>query len=170
MALKIRRDTLALISVASLMATSASAEVISLPRKSGAVHTEFKNLLNAQIRQFQNGIGRISIVGESSRNNRCDISFYTNTDTTFVTLAEKGGDFYNEFYIDHPSQSFRPILFQNLIKKEDSTKLSVEQRNGSYAIESKGAELIVSNKNDQGKKTSCSFSISAANFYEGETE
>lgn len=142
--------------------------VVKVPREKGAVHAEFKTMLSDYIKKFESGVGRIALKGEAD-GDQCQVDFYTNDNTTFVTVNVDNGDFYNEFYIDHPSQSFRKILFQNLKMREDGVELEVVKRDGGYSILTDGQQLTVTTKANSGDST-CTFNLAQANFYEGETE
>lgn len=148
----------------------AYAETQSLPRKSGAVHDQFKTMLKQQIQQFKRGVGRIAVEGKSNRKDTCSLNLYTNKQTTFVAMEIENQRFYDEFYIDHPSQSFRPILFQNLEKNGAVSTLSVIKKGGSYSITAADHSLTISSKNGQGNSTSCTFDLKSASYFEGETE
>lgn len=144
--------------------------VIKIPRENGAVHQEFRNLLADKIRQFKSGIGRMEMLGNAD-GTRCIANFYTNLDTTFVTLDVDNGEYYNEFYIDHPTQSFRTVLFQNLTLNDEGTELKVVKRDGDYAIQTDGQRLVVSARDPKDREaTSCTFDLSTARLFEGETE
>ncbi|PIE40885.1 MAG: hypothetical protein CSA49_06220 [Gammaproteobacteria bacterium] len=159
-----------LLVTALLVSPMAFAEnVVKVPRERGAVHSEFKTLLRDQIKAFKNGVGRIALTGKSG-GDQCRVNFYTNESTTFVTVNVDDGHFYNEFYIDHPTQSFRKILFQNLITREDGVELKVVKRHGGYSIITDGQHLTVSTKSNTGKASTCTFNLAQAHFFEGETE
>lgn len=143
--------------------------VVRVPRESGALHQEFKNLLNQQISQFNRGIGRINLIGRAGQR-QCEANFFTNEETTFVTLSVDNQRFYEEFYIDHPSQSFRNILFQNLILNDDGVVLQVVRRDGGYSITTDGDRLMLSAKNERGIESSCEFNLTQAALFEGEME
>lgn len=158
---------------ALLLSSTALAEnVVKVPRESGAVHKEFKTLLADYIKEFKHGVGRISLNGNTDNNKKdqCKVDFFTNEKTTFVTVNVDDGNFYNEFYIDHPTQSFRKILFQNLIMRDEGVELKVVQRKSGYSILTDGQNLTVTTNTTNGEKSSCSFSLAQANFFEGETE
>ena len=143
--------------------------VIKVPRERGAVHQEFKNLLSDYIKAFESGVGRIELQGKDG-GDECRVDFYTNEDTTFVTVNVDNGDFYNEFYIDHPTQSFRQVLFQNLTMRDDGVELEVIKRDGGYSILTDGKILKLTTKADSGKDSTCIFNMASASFFEGETE
>ncbi|PJF37926.1 MAG: hypothetical protein CUN55_19600, partial [Phototrophicales bacterium] len=65
--------------------TAQGDEIVKVPRENGALHQEFKNMLKRYISQFNSGVGRISLSGKSG-SDRCEANFYTNNETTFVTL------------------------------------------------------------------------------------
>lgn len=149
----------------------ASAEtVIKIPRENGAVHQEFRNLLADKIKQFKTGVGRMEMLGNAD-DGRCVANFYTNVDTTFVTVDVDKGEYYTEFYIDHPTQSFRTVLFQNLTLNDEGTELKVVKRDGDYAIQTDGQRLVLSTRDPKDREpTSCIFDLSTARLYDGETE
>lgn len=149
----------------------ASAEtVIKIPRENGAVHQEFRNLLADKIKLFKSGVGRMEMLGNAD-GGRCVANFYTNTDTTFVTVDVDKGVYYTEFYIDHPTQSFRTVLFQNLTLNDEGTELKVVKRDGDYAVQTDGQRLVLSTRDPKDRDpTSCIFDLSTARLYDGETE
>lgn len=149
----------------------ASAEtVIKIPRENGAVHQEFRNLLADKIKQFKTGVGRMEMLGNAD-GGRCVANFYTNIDTTFVTVDVDKGEYYTEFYIDHPTQSFRTVLFQNLTLNDEGTELKVVKRDGDYAIQTDGQRLVLSTRDPKDREpTACIFDLSTARLYDGETE
>ena len=145
--------------------------VVNIPRENGALHQEFKNLLHEQISQFSNGIGRIELTGTSG-SKKCFANFYTNEESTFLTIDVPSNKSYKEFYIDHPTQSFKPILFQKLILSDDGVEIKVVKRRFTFSITSNGQTLAIStkSKSKKDKSPSCSFELSDINLYEGETE
>ncbi|MDX1694929.1 MAG: hypothetical protein R3208_14275 [Ketobacteraceae bacterium] len=156
--------------LATCIAVPALAEnVVKVPRERGAVHQEFKTLLSDYIKEFKSGIGRIALKGEA-RGDECQVDFYTNQETTFVTVNVDDGDFYNEFYIDHPTESFRQVLFQNLTMHDDGVELKVVKRDGGYSIQTDGKTLVLTSKADSGKDSTCTLNLAQASFFEGETE
>lgn len=148
----------------------ADSTIVKVPRENGAVHQEFKNLLNETISKFRSGVGRIELTGQAGRNTSCSANFYTTQETTFVTLEVGNGEFYTEFYIDHPHQSFKKILFQNLIMNDDNVELKVVERDGGYSIITDGNTLVLSSKAGQQQSPNCQFSLAQATLHEGETE
>ena len=143
--------------------------IVKVPRENGAVHQEFKNLLNDTISKFRSGGGRIEMQGGAGKDT-CAANFYTTNETTFVTLDVDGGKYYTEFYIDHPHQSFKQILFQNLIMSDDNVELKVVERDGGYSIVTDGKTLTLTSKTSQGQSPACEFALAQAMLYEGETE
>lgn len=144
--------------------------VIKIPRENGAVHQEFRNLLADKIKQFKNGVGRLEMLGNADAG-RCIANFYTNTDTTFVTLDVDKGEYYTEFYIDHPTQSFRSVLFQNLTLNDEGTELKVVKRDGDYTIQTDGQRFLLSVRDPKDREpTTCTFDLNTARLYDGETE
>ncbi len=147
----------------------ADSTVVKVPRENGAVHQEFKNLLNETLSKFRSGVGRVELVGKAG-GETCNANFYTSGETTFVTMNVEDGDFYNEFYIDHPHQSFKKILFQNLIMNDENVELKVVQRDGGYSIVTDGKSLKLSSKAHGVESPTCRFSLAKATLHEGETE
>ncbi len=144
--------------------------VIKIPRENGAVHQEFRNLMADKIKQFKQGVGRVEMLGNADAG-RCIANFYTNTDTTFVTLDVDKGEYYTEFYIDHPTQSFRTVLFQNLTLSDEGTELKVVKRDGDYAIQTDGQRLVLAVRDPKDREpTACTFDLSTARLFDGETE
>ena len=39
--------------------------IVKVPRENGAVHQEFKNLLNETLSKFRSGVGRVELVGKA---------------------------------------------------------------------------------------------------------
>lgn len=154
-----------------LVSTVAMADstVVKVPRENGAVHQEFKNLLSETISKFRSGVGRIEMNGNSGKDT-CAANFYTTKDTTFVTLDVDNGQYYTEFYIDHPHQSFKQILFQNLIMNDNNVELKVVERDGGYSIITDGSTLTLQSKTGQDQSPPCQFSLAKATLHEGETE
>ena len=156
---------------AILVSSVAMAEntIVKVPRENGAVHQEFKNLLNDTISRFRSGVGRIEMKGVAGKET-CSANFYTTNETTFVTLDVDNGQYYTEFYIDHPHQSFKKILFQNLIMSDENVELKVVERDGGYSIITDGSTLTMSSKSGQQQSPNCQFSLASASLHEGETE
>jgi hypothetical protein len=159
------------VATAILGSTAAMADstIVKVPRENGAVHQEFKNLLNETLSKFRSGVGRVELIGKAN-NKSCNASFYTTGETTFVTMNVEDGDFYNEFYIDHPHQSFKKVLFQNLIMNDENVELKVVQRDGGYSIVTDGKSLRLSSKARGSASPTCQFSLAQATLHEGETE
>lgn len=147
----------------------ADSTIVKVPRENGAVHQEFKNLLNATISKFRSGVGRIEMKGTAG-DETCSANFYTTNETTFVTLDVDNGQFYTEFYIDHPHQSFKKILFQNLIMNDENVELKVVERDGGYSIVTDGNTLTMSSKTGKLQSPNCQFALARATLHEGETE
>ena len=148
----------------------ADGTVVKVPRENGAVHQEFKSLLSETLSKFRSGVGRVELAGKAANNKSCNANFYTSGETTFVTMTVDNDKFYNEFYIDHPHQSFKQVLFQNLIMNDKNVELKVVQRNGGYSIITDGKELKLSSRNRSGESPTCQFSLAQATLHEGETE
>jgi len=155
----------------SLSQTSFAETVVNIPRENGALHQEFKNLMHEQISQFENGIGRINLPGKSG-NKDCTANFYTHEDSTFLSIDIRANDTYKEFYIDHPTQSFKPILFQKLILSDDGVEIKVVKRRFTFSIKSNGETLTIhtKSKSKKDKTPSCTFQLVDVKLFEGETE
>jgi hypothetical protein len=158
-----------LVAISGVSVALADNTIVKVPRENGAVHQEFKNLLNDTISKFRSGVGRIEMKGGAGKE-MCAANFYTTDETTFVTLDVNGGKYYTEFYIDHPHQSFKQILFQNLIMSDESVELKVVERDGGYSIVTDGKTLTLTSKTGQGQSPACEFSLAQAMLHEGETE
>lgn len=141
-----------------------------IPRQAGAVHSEFKKLIDDIILQFDDGVGRVELVGSSSFTNRCYADLYISEETTYVTLKADANGFYEEFYIDHPKQSFSTILFQNVTTKGEVVSIRVDEKNGGYSIEREEDTLKINRRVDKKKSPACKFSLKKAKLYSGETE
>ena len=157
------------ISLVALPGLANGEDIQKVPRENGAVHQEFRTILQSTLEQFRSGVGRVEIPGKSEDNNACLVNLYTTQETTFVTLDLSQDGFYNEFYIDHPRENLNKILFQNVIRDNKKTALNVVQRNASYKIESDGKELWVTSSTATSTH-SCKFKLSQAQWFEGETE
>ncbi len=168
--IKVTMITALIATVGAATLAQADTTVVKVPRENGAVHQEFKNLLNETISQFRSGVGRVELTGKSPDDKVCNANLYTNGDTTFVTMTVDQDKFYNEFYIDHPHQSFKQVLFQNLIMSDKNVELKVVQRDGGYSIITDGKELKLSSRNREGSSPICQFSLAQATLHEGETE
>lgn len=156
----------------SISQFSVAETVVNIPRENGALHQEFKNLLHEQISQFENGIGRIELLGKSEKKKDCVANFYTHEDSTFLSIDVSADNMYREFYIDHPTQSFKPILFQKLILSDDGVEIKVVKRRFTFSIKSDGETLAIHTKSrsKKDKTPSCRFNLTEINLYEGETE
>ncbi|CBL47365.1 hypothetical protein HDN1F_37820 [gamma proteobacterium HdN1] len=143
---------------------------IKIPRENGALHQEFRNLLANKIKEFKTGVGRMSLLGNADKGS-CVANFFINTDTTFVTMEISKAHYYTEFYIDHPTQSFRNVLFQSLLLGDDGAELTVTKRDGDYSIQTDGQQLILSTRAPRAKDPiRCTFDLSTAQMFDGETE
>jgi len=161
--------SLAAVLLVSTTALADDTTVIKVPRENGALHQEFKNMLSDTISKFRSGVGRIELKGSAGKDT-CNANFYTTKKTTFVTLNVDNGQYYTEFYIDHPHQSFKQILFQNLIMSNKNVELKVVERDGGYSITTDGHTLTLTSKTGDEESPPCKFSLAKATLYEGETE
>ena len=161
---------LLLICSLTLVTESAFAKRNKIPRHAGAVHNEFKKLIDDLILQFDDGVGRVELVGSSSFTNRCYADLFISEETTYVTLKADANKFYEEFYIDHPKQSFSNILFQNVTTKGPQIAIRVDEKNGGYAIEREEDVLKIHRRVGKKKSPACKFPLKKAKLYSGETE
>ena len=137
--MKVARSLLMALTPLCLSTLVFAEDIRKIPRENGAVHKEFRILIDDYVKKFKTGIGRIALEGGDD----CKVDFYTNKETTFVTINIDEGDFYNEFYIDHPTQSFRKILFQNLITHDNGQELKVVKRDEGYSIIREGQSVTL---------------------------
>ena len=147
-----------------------AASVTRIPRENGAVHAEFIGMIRPLLTQLPEGVGRIELNGEAD-GDECSIQLYSNTDTTFVTLNVDEGRFYTEFYIDHPTQSFRSIMFQTLTTEDEHRELRVISREGEYAVGVDEDSLSLTVKTAQSDSPlTCTAAMEDARFHPGQTE
>ncbi len=144
------------------------AERIRLDRKHGAVNSALQGMLAAQIKFFSGGVGKIEL-GRSGGKKDCTLDLFVSPNTVYVVLDSKKSRTHTEFYVDHPKDSFKSVLFQALVKQGDKVELSVDKKTGSYKFIVKGNDLTAEVKS-QGKTSSCSFDLEKAVLLSGETE
>jgi hypothetical protein len=164
------RVIVALILAASVPVPSLADEVIRIPRENGAVHREFRQLLAEVLGRFQTGVGRAELSGSGGAE-PCVVNFFTNKDTTFVTVNVGYRTQYTEFYIDHPTESFKSVLFQSLTVGEKGRELKVVTRELEYSVQVE--DDLMTLKTRAGKTrpvVTCSFELASVRLYEGQTE
>ena len=159
----------ALLLAALLPASVMADEVIRISRENGAVHREFRNMLADVLGRFPSGVGRAELAG-SAGSDSCLLNLFTNTDTTFVTLNVGDRLQYTEFYIDHPTQSFKSVLFQTVTLDDDGRELKVVTRELEYSVRVEGERLTLGTRAGKKPAVTCSFDMTSARLHEGETE
>lgn len=140
-----------------------------LERKHGVVNHALQDMLSAQIGTFPSGIGKIEMGRGNGFKANCTADIFVSSDTMFVALESKKTSVKAEFYVDHPYDSFRNVLFQALVTQGNETELSVDQKTGGYKFKVKGSKLEIEVK-QKGTVTSCAFDLSKAVLFPGETE
>jgi hypothetical protein len=144
--------------------------VARIARESGAVHEEFRNLMASSIQLLTSGTGRLEFRGQSG-GDACTVNFFTNPQTTYVTFDVGAGGYYTEFYIDHPSQSFTPILFQNIRMSDRGTAIEVLGRNGDWSVQTDGETLMVSSRKARAREpVTCELALAGVKAHDGEME
>ncbi len=164
------RHLAAIIMSLTLTVPSFAADVIRIARENGAVHREFRNMLADVLGRFPTGVGRAQLTGRAG-SETCVANLFTNTDTTFVTLNVGDREGYTEFYVDHPTQSFKSVLFQTLTETAGGKELKVVTREYEYSVKLEDERLSLQAR--QGKTDAplaCSFDLASARLFEGETE
>ncbi|MBV1882553.1 MAG: hypothetical protein KUG82_13025 [Pseudomonadales bacterium] len=143
--------------------------IIQIDRKNGEVHKEFIKLIEDQVAQLQDRSGRIALVGGSGIRN-CTASLYISKQTTFVSLNINSLGYVDEFYIDHPSETFKTILFQNRITKNGSTAINVDHKDGGYTVKLENKTLVIQSRKQTSKSPACRFPFSRASYFNDESE
>jgi hypothetical protein len=147
----------------------AKAERIRLDRKHGEVNTAFQAILSKQISMFKGGVGKIDLGRESNSKGACVADMFVSPDTVYVVIESLKTKVRAEFYVDHPDDSFKDILFQALVKQDNLTELSVDKKTGGYKFISKGEILTVEVKQN-GEILECEFDLGKSILLAGETE
>ena len=157
--------------ILSIMLSSSyvSAERQRLERKHGVVNQALQDMLEAQIAAFPSGIGKVEMGRGSGFKVSCTMDLFVSPETIFVALASKKTSSKAEFYVDHPHDSFRSVLFQALVTKGEERELSVDLKTGGYKFTIKGNDFDVKVK-QKGTETSCEFDLAKAVLKPGETE
>jgi hypothetical protein len=89
--------------------------------------------------------------------------------TVYVIVDSGKGKLSTEFYVDHPHDSFKDVLFQALVKQGSSAELAVDKKSGGYKFISNGKRLTIEVK-QKGDSASCEFDLSKVVLVSGETE
>lgn len=162
--------TLLILTISLLVTASVgTAERIRLDRKHGQVNAAFQEILAKQIAMFKGGVGKIDLGREGNGKSSCVADFFVSPDTVYVVVESLKSKVRAEFYVDHPDDSFKDILFQALVKQENLIELSVDKKTGGYKFISKGQILTVEVK-QQGDILQCEFDLSKSVLLPGETE
>lgn len=153
------------------LSAQVSADTVArIARESGAVHEEFRNLMASSVQLLKSGTGRLEFHGQSG-GDACTVNFFTNPQTTYVTFDADNGDYYTEFYIDHPTQSFTPILFQNVRMSDAGTAIEVLGRNGDWSVQTDGEKLVVSSRKAKAREAvTCELTLAEVKAHDGEQE
>lgn len=142
-----------------------------IARKSGEAHAVFLTLLKDVVEKLDNGVGRVSMEGSAGFGKSCKADFFISAETTYIVLATSDNNLFDEFYVDHPKQSFSNILFQSFIKNGKKETLRIDEKNGGgYSITRKGDKLSIIRMKDKNEFPECRFSLSDAKVFPGETE
>lgn len=158
-----------LLNMLLLAATQANAERIRLDRKHGEVNSAFQSILSKQIAMFSDGVGKIDLGRESNSKGSCVADLFVSPDTVYVVVESLKTKARAEFYVDHPDDSFKDILFQALVKQDKYSELSVDKKSGGYKFTSDGTKLGVEVK-QQGEVIECEFELDKSVLLSGETE
>ena len=144
-----------------------SAERIRLDRKHGAVNNALQDMLAEQIAKFSEKQGKIELGRTGGNKSNCMADLFVSPETVFVVIdAAKSKA---EFYVDHPHDSFKDVLFQALVKQGEQSELSVDKKTESYKFAKDGNNLTIKVK-QQGDLVECKFNLSKATLVSGETE
>jgi len=156
--------------VLSLSLPNAQAETReAIVRQAGALHRVWMMMIDDIVAQrLPSGVGRIAMLGRAGRRD-CDVNLYVNTQTTYVVLIV-GTEYREEFYIDHPSQGFKAVLFQDRIVDGRRTAIEVEHQRRAYRIARDHKTLTVFSRRGEYAGSVCRFDVAEAQYYDGETE
>jgi len=161
---------LTLISLAiTPFALADKSKTVKIERTNGALHSEFIELIQAQVAELKSGSGRIALKGGAGFR-ICTADLYVSEETTFVSLSVGSIDFIDEFYIDHPAESFKSILFQNRTSSSKKTVIQVDRRDGGFMIRREGDNLFISTRKKEKSSPECKFALNTASYYDGESE
>jgi hypothetical protein len=164
------RVAVALALAASSPILALADEVIRIPRENGAVHREFRHMLTDVLGRFRSGIGRAELSGTAGAE-PCVVNLFTNTDTTFVTVNVGDRTRYTEFYVDHPTETFKSVLFQSVTLSDAGRELKVVMRDMEYSVLVDGDRMTLGTRAGKAKPwVTCSFDLTSARLFEGQTE
>ena len=149
--------------------TTVQAERIRLDRKQGVVNEALQQMLASQIASFPKGVGKLELGREHDSKGACMVDLFVSPKTVYTVVEMKRGGERAEFYVDHPDDSFKDVLFQTLVKEADMSELAVDKKLSSYKFRVKGNNLSIEVKS-QGKVIECEFDLSKAVLLPGETE
>lgn len=152
-----------------LASTQINAERIRLDRKHGEVNSALQAILSKQIEMFSGGVGKIDLGRESNGKATCVADLFVSPDTVYIVIESLKTKARAEFYVDHPDDSFKDILFQALIKEDNKSELSVDKKSGGYKFASDGSKLNIEVK-QQGDVFECEFDLDKSVLLSGETE
>lgn len=145
------------------------AERIRLDRKQGVVNEALQQMLVSQIASFPKGVGKLELGRVNDAKAACMVDLFVSPKTVYTVVEMKKGGERSEFYVDHPDDSFKDVLFQTLVKEADMSELAVDKKLSSYKFRIKGNDLSIEVKS-QGKVIECEFDLSKAVLLPGETE
>jgi hypothetical protein len=144
-----------------------NAERIRLDREHGTVNSALQEMLSEQIALFTERQGKIELGRVGGSKSSCMADLFVSPETIFVVVESTKSK--AEFYIDHPHDSFKDVLFQALVKRGKQSELSVDKKTESYKFIKDGDNLSIEAK-QQGNIIECKFNLSKATLISGETE
>lgn len=142
----------------------------TIARKSGEVHSVFLKLLGDITGRLDSGVGRVTMEGSAGFGKSCKADLFVSKETTYIVLTNSDNNIFDEFYVDHPKQSFSNILFQSLIKDGKRETLRVDEKDGGYSVSKKGDKLSIGRWKRKKEFPECRFDLSDAKVFPGETE
>ncbi len=166
---RLAKFTLLSVTLFMVLIPSAQAERIRLDRKQGVVNDELQQMLTTQTAFFSKGVGKIEMGREKDSKSACVVDLFVSPKTVYAVIVSKKGTERAEFYVDHPDDSFKDVLFQNLVKESDMSELSVDKKLSSYKFLVKGNNLTIEVKSQE-KVMTCELDLSKAVLLSGETE
>jgi len=152
-----------------ISAAQVNAERIRFDRKHGEVNAALQEMLSKQVSTFSGGVGKIDLGREGNSKSSCVADLFVSPDTVYVVVESSKNKGRSEFYVDHPDDSFKDILFQALVKLESRSELSVDKKSGGYKFISDGDKLSIEVK-QKGDVIECEFDLSKSILLSGETE
>lgn len=146
-----------------------SAERIRLDRESGVVNKALQEMLSEQIANLNGGVGKLAFGLNAEAGGDCSADLFVSPDTVYAVVEMKKAKSRTEFYVDHPYDSFKDILFQALVKQGEQTELSVDKKSSGYKFIKKGNNLDIVIKQG-GDSVECKFNLAKAELVSGATE